>query len=148
MRRILLGLPVALLTFAAGAFFFHGRTGVVPSSGSFSWRSPDRELMTYRWEIFPSPSAATEQFNEQLRRAEQYREFTPCLDAGGRRVGERAVMLFAPPAVPEPTWRVVWVVRADDSSELFWSESKSLPDALYFETVERPGGKRCAAPGG
>ena len=106
MRRCFFGLLIGLIIFGIGAWLAWEKALPPANSGVFS--SSDRAPITYRWETFSSPLEAATEFNTQLRQATDYLEFTPCFDESGRRTGERAVMLFSPPRVPEATWRIVW----------------------------------------
>ncbi len=147
MRRIFLGLLLALVTFGAGALFVWKNTNnpVVYSVSSGGLTSSDHAPIRYQREIFPSSLEATNQFNMQLQEAADYIEFMPCFDTNRRRIGERAVMWLLPPHVPEATWRIMWTQQAEDLSEFFWVESTSLEDARHFETVERQEWRNCIA---
>lgn len=142
MRRCFFGLLIGLIIFGIGACLAWEKALPPANSGVFS--SSDRAPITYRWETFSSPLEAATEFNMQLQQATDYLEFTPCFDESGRRTGERAVMLFSPPRVPEATWRIVWTRQSESFSETFWVESVSLSGARYFET-ERQGWKKCVA---
>lgn len=147
MRRILLGLSMALLAFSIGIMFVRGgkRSSVIPHSSSVGWSSSDGKRVVHRHSVLSSPSAAAEEFNTQLQAAAEYIEFTPCFDTGGRRIGERVVILLLPPYATEATWRIMWTQQAEDFSELFWVESPSLADARFYETPDQQGWKRCVA---
>lgn len=139
MRRLLLGLLAGALAFAAGTWLVGRKADdrVVRTSSSGSYTMSGRELMMYRWEIYPSPSEAADEFNAQLRSAAEYTEFAPCFDEAGRRRGDRAVMLLRPPHVPAPTWRIAWTYRDESLSEFHSVESFALSDARYLEEVAR-----------
>ncbi len=135
MRRLLLGLLAGALAFVAGNWLVVRETGetVVHSSGSCGYTMPGHEYMLAQWELYPSPSAAADEFNAQLRVATEYTEFAPCFDGAGRRRGDRAVMLLDSPYVPAPTWRIAWTYRAENLSEFYSVESSLLSDARYLE---------------
>jgi hypothetical protein len=145
MRRISLGLLIALLTFGAGAQFVWKTTPapVVPNSGVVSYTSSDYDQMAWYWETHPSPLKATEEFNAHLQRATQYMEFTSCFDRDGRRIGERAVMYLTPPHSPQPIWQITWTQRTENFSESFTVESPLLSEARHGETVGQADWKKC-----
>ncbi len=147
MRRIFLGLVIALLTFGIGALFVGQKRhkNIASYGSSFQWTSSDGGRMAHNHDLLSSPLEATENFNAALQRAADFMEFTPCFDTSGRRIGERAVMLLLPPQVPEATWRIMWTQQQDNFSELFWVESPSLADTRAFETIERQGWKKCVS---
>jgi hypothetical protein len=145
MRRIFLGLLIALLTFGVGSqFVWKTRPApTVPHSGGVSYTSSEHSQLISSWETHPSPQKATEEFNAHLQQATQYMEFTPCFDRDGRRIGERAVMYLTPPHSPQPIWRITWTQRTETASESFTVQSPLLSEARYGETIERDGWKKC-----
>ncbi len=145
MRRIFLGVLIALLTFAVSALLVRrNMPKIVGSFGSSEGQTfPDGKRVAYGWTVFHSSLEATKEFNEQLQWAADHQESTSCFDESGRRIGERVVVLLAPPLVPEQIWRIMWTQQSENSSEFFSVESISLSDARYFETVERQGWKKC-----
>lgn len=144
-RKATIAVLSAPLAFALGTLLAgdDSRPRVVHSSGSFSATMPDRELMSGDYELFPEPERAGRLFDEDLAASAGTAAFEPCFDEAGRRVGDRAVMLFMPPRVTEPTWRIAWFIRSADRSEYFVVESVSLDDARYFESVETGHWKKC-----
>jgi hypothetical protein len=145
-RRLFLGLLAGLLTFYVSMMLQRSRKErIVPSTSSVGWTSPDGKTVVYQHELLPEPAGATEHFNSQLRNAISYQEWAPCFDQNGRRIGERAIMLLAPPQVLKMTWRIVWTQQAEDHSESFTIESASLADARYFETLEPADWKKCGS---
>lgn len=151
-KRALLALSLAFVAYDVGPRLVGGRAepAVVHSESSTSVSAPGRELTTYRWELFPSPTEAAEHFDRWLGWATEYKEFSPCFDSEGRRTGERALILLLPPYSREPTWSIVWTYRAEKYSQLFSVASVSEKDARYYEETERqkphngPGWETCA----
>jgi hypothetical protein len=133
------------MTFGLSAWLaWEGDSLPPPHSGVFS--SNDRATITDRRDAFASPSEANDEFNKHLQQATGHLEFRPCFDAGGRRTGERAVVLLSPPQVPAATWRIVWTHHSEKFSEVFWIESVSLADARYLEGEPQGlGWKKCGA---
>jgi len=147
MLRNFSGFLLALLAFSVCVLCVRETTQKPKAyqSGNHSYTSSDYEQMVWSWETHSSPPEATNKFNEQLRRAIEYREFTPCFDRQGRRIGERAMMYMISPHAQQPVWRILWTQQSEDFSESFMVESTSLSEARTGETIGQEGWKKCIA---
>lgn len=145
MRRNLTGLLVALVILGVCSLVVRDppASPKVPHSGIRSYTSSDYEHMSWDWETHPSPLGATAKFNALLQGATEYIEFTPCFDARGHRIGERAAMRTTSPHTRRPVWRIVWTQRSEDFSESFTVESPLLSEARHGETTGQDGWKKC-----
>ena len=101
------------------------RPEVVPSSGGNTFANNDGVIGSDGYEISPSTSQATARFDEQLKEAQQFQEFSPCFDDRGQRIGERAAMWMYS-SEPKSFWRIVWTERRTNYSAIYWVQADTL----------------------
>ena len=151
-RRLLIGLLVALTTYTVGVLLSRSedRSKVVRTSNSATLVQMTTRLgdvpfppVTYKYELYPSPEGAAQEFELQLKEAGDYQELRACHDENGTPVGQRAVLINPGRRVNTAGWRMVWTVRSEKSSELFLVESDSLPQLRLFQFSERSNWKPC-----
>ena len=116
---------------------------IVPSVSSGTFADQSGVIGSEQRELFPSPTGATDKFNKQLEASIQYREFTPCFDDRGKRIGERAAMWMQSPPPTKALWRITWTDRTAESSRLYWTEADSLDVARDLEIKSRERWRLC-----
>ena len=120
------------------------RPDIVPSSGSGSFSNNDGLIGSDGYEISPSTSAASAKFDEQLKQAQQFQEFSPCFDDRGQRIGERAAMWMYS-SEPKSFWRIVWTERRANYSAIYWVEADTLEGAKVLEQNSQEKWRLCKA---
>lgn len=80
---------------------------------------------------FPSSGGATASFDQMLNGSRDYRNYIPCFDDRGNRIGEKATMFIVNP--DGNSWRTVWTLRKTNSSELFYINAETLDGVLALE---------------
>jgi hypothetical protein len=143
MRRFLLRILVALLTFTVGLVIspirfwstYLGRGSVEDGGGVFlSYGFMSSYLIDLGWtsEGYPTPEKAGEVFEARLKGANVVLERTPKPDEMGGKVGNRAVVIFQN---HEGNEQYVCVLRTQGKG-LISICSSSLMHVLYFERHE------------
>jgi len=152
-RRLLIGFVVALITFTFGVWLSGYISGPRIVRSSFSSKVIKANLVgvpfsggsvTHKYDLYPSPDGASEEFELQIHEAGGYLELRHCHDQEGAELG-RQVLLMRPAKRHGDTadWRIIWAFRYKNSSELFSVESDSLRDLRAVENLSRPNWKVC-----
>ena len=118
-------------------------TTIVPSVSSGTFADRNGVIGSEQRELFPSPTGATDRFNEQLEVSKQYRDYTPCFDDYGKRIGERAAMWVDSSPPTKAFWRIIWTDRTAESSQLYWTEADSLDVARDLEIKSKERWRLC-----
>jgi len=122
----------------------NARPEVVPSSGSGTFSNQNGTIGSDSYAISPSTSAATARFDEQLKEAQHFQDFSPCFDDRGQRIGERAAMwMYA--SDPKSFWRIVWTERRANYSAIYWVEADTLEGAKALEQNSQVKWRLCKA---
>jgi hypothetical protein len=114
-----------------GASVFSGKTRDGISFREQQFKSNECITVVDRIEYLESPAAAEGQFHIRIKGAAQTIEGGAKLDANGKIVGERAVLMFAPdlPNELQPQAAIIWTQNA----ELHSIRALSLRHVLEFE---------------
>ena len=141
-----ISLIVAVLLVAGTTLLvsFANRTpAVVRSSFSASYTDQDGLIGQDDYDLFPSPSGASAMFDDLLNQSKDYREFSPCFDDRGQRVGEKVALWLHTPPPSKAYWRIVWTRRMEDRSELFSVQADTLDGAHAMELRVREKWQLC-----
>lgn len=144
-KNLLLSIFIGLLITGSsvGAILSNRTPAIVRSSASGTYTDPNGLIGSDGWELFPSTSGAAVMFDEQLQTAKDYRDFRPCFDDKGQRIGERAEMWIYSPPPTRASWRIVWTERSKEFSQLYWAEAETLAGARKLESSARQKWKLC-----
>ncbi|HEV8368255.1 MAG TPA: hypothetical protein VGQ39_09920 [Pyrinomonadaceae bacterium] len=135
LKTVLLVTIVLAIAVVSLAVNLSNRPAKVVRSGSSGTYTDQKGVIgSEQWELFPTPSGATQMFDDQLQQSRAYQEFSPCFDDRGRRIGERAAMWMHSPTPTKAFWRIIWTERNSESSQLYWTEADTLEVARDLET--------------
>lgn len=129
--------PIALvaiiIVIAVGAILviYRGYFRVVETSVSETVTDQNGIVGSLLHHQFPSPTDATSSFDQMLNESRDYRNYIPCFDDRGNRVGEKATMFLVKP--DGNSWRTVWTLRNTNSSDLFYVNAETLDGVLALE---------------
>ena len=128
---------VAILIVIAGIAIIlilnHGVLRGLQKSSLGTFTDPSGIVGGDYYEQFASPTEASESFDRMLNQSREYRNFSPCFDDRGNRIGEKVTIFLVTSSPAKTFWRTVWTQRKTNSSDLFYVEAETLDGVLAIE---------------